>query len=172
MKNRSVLSAMAVTAVLMGGASSIQAACAPKCRGRCSAQASKCAPKCGAKCGAKADPRLIQRPTGYKPNYPLTPQTVKAGEAVFQNTKLSSSGLSCATCHNNGQSYQSSFGKPFPHQVAMASETYGLKSVELDEAIQMCMVGPMAARPFDWKSADLANLFAFISAEQQKFMKR
>ena len=149
MKNRSVLSAMAVTAVLMGGTSSVHAAC-----------------------GAKADPRLIQRPTGYKPNYPLTPQAVKAGEAVFRNTKLSSNGLACASCHTNGQSYQSSFGKPFPHQVAMASETYGLKTVELDEAIQMCMVGPMAAKPFEWKSVDLANLYAFVLAEQQKFMKR
>lgn len=163
---------MAVTAVLMGSTSSVQAACAPKCRGRCSAQASKCAPKCGAKCGAKADPRLIQRPTGYKPNYPLTAQAIKAGEAVFQNSKLSSNGLACASCHTNGQSYQSSFSKPFPHRVAMASEAYGLKSVELDEAIQMCMVGPMAAKPFDWKSTDLANLYAFISSEQQKFIKR
>jgi len=171
MKHRSVLSAMAVSAVLMGCASSVQAACVPKCRGRCSAQSPKCAAKCDAKCGVKADSRLIQRPTGYKPNYPLTPQAAKAGETVFQNTKLSSNGLACASCHRDGQGFQASFKQSYPHKVSMASDSYGLNRIQLDEAIQMCMLGPMAGDTLPWGASELATLVAFLSSEQEKFKR-
>lgn len=185
MKNLSLLAKMAVSSALAAGlAPALAAGCAPKCRAKCAAYSSKCGakcsakcgakcgPKCGAKCGAKANAKLIQRPAGYKPNYPITPATVAAGELVFKNTKLSSNGMACATCHTGGGSYQKSFAMPFPHKVEMAAGTYGLNSIHLDEAIQMCMAGPMAAKPFDWKSPDLANLVAFMTEEQKKFAKR
>lgn len=130
------------------------------------------APSAMAACGARADPKLIQRPADYKPNYPQTQQAVSDGEAVFKDTHLSSNGLSCASCHAQGQSYQASFKKPYPHPVAMAADTYGLKSVQLDEVIQMCMLGPMASKPLAWNSSQLAKLVAFISSEQKIFMKR
>ena len=164
MKNRSILCAMAVTSVLaMSSLSVLAAACGSKCGAKCKPAAS--ASKCGAKCGAK----LIQRPAAYKPNYPITPATVAAGEKLFKNTKLSSNGMSCATCHAGLKSYSATFKTDFPHKVNMASNNYGVPSIHLDEVVQMCMDGPMAAKPFDWKSPDLANLVAFISEEQKKF---
>ena len=165
MKNLSLLAKMAVSSALAAGLAPVLAAgCAPKCRAKCAAYPSKC--------GAKANAKQIQRPTGYKPNYPITPATVAAGELVFKNAKLSSNSMACATCHTGGESYQKSFAMPFPHKVEMAAGTYGLNSIHLDEAIQMCMVGPMATKPFDWKSPDLANLVAFMTEEQKKFAKR
>ena len=173
MKNLSLLAKMAISSALAAGLSpALAASCAPKCRAKCAAYSAKCSAKCGAKCGAKSDAKLIQRPAGYKPNYPVTPATISAGEVLFKSTKLSTNGMACATCHAGGSSYQQSFAKPFPHKVEMAAATYGLNSINLDEAIQMCMVGPMASKPFDWKSPDLANLVAFISEEQKKFAKR
>lgn len=169
MRNLSLIAKMAISSALAAGLSpALAAGCAPKCRAKCAAYSSKCGPKCG----AKSDAKLIQRPVGYKPNYPVTPTTVSAGEVLFKNTKLSTNGMACATCHAGGGSYQQSFAKPYPHKVEMAAGTYGLNSINLDEAIQMCMVGPMASKPFDWKSPDLANLVAFISEEQKKFAKR
>ncbi len=53
--------------------------------------------------------------------------------------------------------------------MTMAADTYGIQQLHLDEAIQVCMVGPMAAKPLDWKSVELANLVAFISEEHKKF---
>jgi cytochrome c len=79
--------------------------------------------------------------------------------------------MSCASCHEGGMSYQSSFAKPFPHKMAMAAETYGVKQLHLDEAIQVCMVGPMAAKPLPWKSPELAHLVAFMEVEHKKFGK-
>ena len=173
MKNLSLLAKMAISSVLAAGLSPVLAAgCAPKCRSRCAAYSSKCSAKCGAKCGTKSNAKFIQRPAGYKANYLITPAAIAAGEAVFKNTKLSTNGMACATCHADGGSYQKSFAMPFPHKVEMAAGSYGLNSIYLDEAIQMCMAGPMAAKPFDWKSQDLANLVAFMTEEQKKFAKR
>lgn len=150
-----------------------QAKCASKCGPKCSAKCgAKCGPKCGAKCAPKCSAKAIQRPAGYKPSYKLEKSMVSAGEVLFKNTKLSSNGMACATCHTAGGSYQKTFAKPYPHFVQMAKDGYGLSKVHLDEAIQMCMLGPMAAKPFDWKSVDLQNLSAFILSEQEKFSKR
>ncbi len=54
MKNRSLLSAMAVSSIL-AMASFGAAACGAKCKSKCGPSASKSATKCGAKskCGAK-----------------------------------------------------------------------------------------------------------------------
>lgn len=172
MRNLSLLSKMAVASIAAGVFSTAFAAtCAPKCKPKCSAKVAKCSPKCGPKCGAKSDPKLIQRPAGFKENYHSTPAKIMAGEVMFKNVKLSTNGLSCASCHAGGASYKASFSQPFPHRVEMASATYGVDKVNLDEAIQMCMLGPMASKPLAWNSAELENLVAFISEEQKKFVK-
>jgi len=177
MKNRSLISKMAISSILAIGVSSLSAApCASRCRPKCSTSSSKTTAKCGAKCGpkrsAKLDASSIRRPAGYLPSYRLDPKMQSAGEIVFKNTKLSSNGMSCATCHTSGASYQQTFAKPYAHYVEMASSVYGLSQVHLDEAIQMCMEGPMATKPFDWKSADFQNLASFVLSEQAKFIKR
>lgn len=165
MRHLSLLSKMAVASVLAASFSTASAAaCAPKCRAKCSASS--------AKCGAKGDPKLIKRPAGLKVKYSSTESSIHNGEALFKNTNLSTNGMSCATCHSGGASYQNSFAKPFPHKVEMAYTKYGVSSVYLDEAIQMCMLGPMASKPFDWNSAELANLVAFVSEEQKKFINQ
>lgn len=186
MKNRSALSAMAVSSALFLSLSNVAAfgACAPRCKAKCSPTemakcgakcgakcSAKCSPKCGPKCGAKSDPKLIQRPAEFKGDYSATPAKIRAGEVLFKNTKLSTNKLSCASCHTKGASYKASFSQPFPHKVEMAYENYGLDRVYLDEAIQMCMLGPMASKTLAWNSPELENLVAFVSEEQKKFIK-
>jgi len=79
--------------------------------------------------------------------------------------------MSCASCHEGGKGYQPTFAQPFPHKMAMAAQTYGVKQLHLDEAIQVCMIGPMASTPLPWTSAELANLVAFMEVEHKKFKK-
>ncbi len=177
MKNRSLISKMAISSILAIGVSSLSAApCSSRCRPRCAASTAKtgtrCGAKCGPKCGAKSNEQSIKRPSGYSPSYKLDPKMQSAGELVFKNSKLSSNGMSCATCHTSGAGFRQTFAKPYPHYVEMAKSVYGLPKVHLDEAIQMCMEGPMATKPFDWKSADLQNLASFILSEQANFIKR
>ncbi len=174
MKNLSLLSAMAMSSAL-AMAPALAAGCAPKCRARCGPSSARCSAKCGAKCGtkcgAKADPKLVKRPAGFRPNFPSGPEAVAAGGKVFRDTALSTNGMSCASCHEGGKSFPPSFAQPFPHKMGMAASTYGIRQLHLDEAIQVCMVGPMAAKPLDWKSPELGNLVAFLTEEQKKFRK-
>lgn len=105
------------------------------------------------------------RPAGYKP---LAGDPV-LGEKLFNDSKLSSNGMSCASCHANHGSYSNSFAKPYPHMVVMARDQLGRKKVYLDEMIQACMVMPMAAKPLPWDSPELAALVAYVEQQQKTF---
>lgn len=107
----------------------------------------------------------ITRPAGYKP----MSGDARLGEKLFNDVKLSSNGMSCASCHANHGAYRASFAEPYPHRVTMAQEQMGRKTVYLDEMIQACMVIPMAARPLPWNSKELAGLVAYLQNQQKSF---
>lgn len=116
---------------------------------------------------AFADTRsaAIVRPPGYKP---LKGDSL-AGEALFNDKKLSTNGMACATCHANHGAFSASFAKPYPHTVAMARDQLGRKAVYLDEMVQVCMLMPMAAKPLPWGSHELADLTAYVAGLQKTF---
>lgn len=124
-------------------------------------------------CAAKLSPgaqKIIQRPADYRPFKGDPAQLAKLGEQLFNDPKLSTNGTACASCHRNGAAFKASFGQPFPHRVAMAAQAYGMKEVHLDEAIQMCMIGPMANRPLPWESKELAALATYLGGLQKNFV--
>ncbi|HRK57741.1 MAG TPA: hypothetical protein PLQ67_09495, partial [Burkholderiaceae bacterium] len=113
---------------------------------------------------AKLNPcvlKAIQRPAHYRPYQGQQADLVAEGKALFADTKLSSNGLSCQSCHVGGGAYQASFAQPYPHPVAMASEN-GFEAIHADEMVQLCMVKPMAAQPLAWDSKALAALTAYV----------
>jgi mono/diheme cytochrome c family protein len=105
------------------------------------------------------------RPTGYKPKA----GDPGAGEKLFLDKKLSTNGMSCATCHANNASFSDGFARPYPHKVAMANDDLGIKTIHLDEMIQACMVMPMQAKPLPWNSKELADLTAYVAQVQKTF---
>lgn len=128
----------------------------------CAASANPCA---GANpCTAKA----VKRPAGYTPYRGNHKDLAAKGEKLFNDTSLSSNGMSCNTCHVNGASYAPTFKEDYPHKVAMAADA-GVKKIHLDEMVQLCMVTPMATEPLDWKSETLAALVAYTSDEQTRY---
>jgi hypothetical protein len=115
-------------------------------------------------CAAKR----VTRPDNYRP-YEGNPCALKnRGEVLFNDTSLSSNGLSCATCHRDGAGYMATFAQPYPHSVAMAMNMFGMNSIHLDEMVQVCMLEPMAAEPLAWDSEDLAALTAYMASVQQE----
>jgi cytochrome c len=115
---------------------------------------------------AAGDPGAqIARPAGYKP----MAGDAKLGERLFNDTKLSTNGMSCASCHANHGAFSDSFAKPYPHTVAMAKDQLARKTVHLDEMIQGCMVMPMATKPLPWNSKELAGLTAYLLEVQTTF---
>ncbi len=149
--------------------------CAPKAANPCAPKAANpCAPKAANPCAGKpeVDPKLVLRPKGTSLAQGNHAQLVKQGEALFKDTKLSTSGISCQSCHLDNDNFAPSFAKPYPHQVAMAKEKGGVASVQLDEMVQFCMVVPMAAKPLRWDSRELAALTAYSGELQKAFSKQ
>jgi len=131
----------------------------PCAKNPCAKPANPCAGK------PAIDAKLITRPAGYKP----VAGDAKLGEKLWNDTKLSTNGMSCNTCHANHGAFQASFAKPYPHTVAMAKDQAGVKTVHLDEMIQACMLMPMAAKPLPWDSKELAGLVAYTQNVQKTF---
>lgn len=112
--------------------------------------------------GAQA---ALTRPAGYTP----IAGDLKLGEQLFNDSKLSTNGMSCASCHANHGAFSAGFAQPYPHTVNMAKDQLGIKSIQLDEMIQACMVMPMAAKPLPWNSKELAALVAYMQSVQKTF---
>jgi cytochrome c len=51
----------------------------------------------------------------------------------------------------------------------MVGEKAGLKQIQLDEMVQICMLVPMASKPLPWDSTELAALTAYTGEVQKKF---
>ena len=136
------------------------------------AQGNPCAAKnpCAA-AAAAIDPALVRRPKGSQPFAGKRAELVAEGEKLWKSTALSTNGMACETCHQNGGAFNASFAKPYPHAVAMSTERAGLKRVSAEQMVQLCMVVPMAAKPLAWDSRELAALTAYTREVQKGFIK-
>lgn len=97
---------------------------------------------------------------------------VAEGEKLFKDEKLSTNGMSCQTCHAGLDAFANTFKQAYPHMVEMATDASGVKSVELDEMVQFCMVVPMEAKPLPWDSKELAAVTAYTATLQTAFIAK
>ena len=138
----------------------------------CMAKKNPCNP-CGARnpCGAmSANAGEITRPVGSGRYSGRRSRLVRRGERLWNDSDLSTNGLTCNNCHMNNQAFLASFVGQYPHEVAMA-KGLGIHSIQVDEMVQLCMVTPMAARPLPWESRDLAALAAYsVDVAQQNYI--
>lgn len=180
MTKSSRLSTLAATASLCAGLIAIAGPVALKAQAV--EPANPCAPKMANPCAPKApqsnagqpdvDPKLVLRPKGTKLASGDPSQLIKQGKALFEDSKLSTNGASCQTCHAGNESFAPGFAAAYPHEVAMAKEKGGVNKVHLDEMIQFCMVVPMEAKPLRWNSTELAALTAYTGELQKAFRKK
>ena len=143
--------------------------CAAKRANPCNPCAAKnpCNP-CG---GGKVDPKMVTRPAGMKAYSGNHAQLVAEGKKLWQDKSIGTSGLACGTCHVNYGNLKETFLKPYPHNVAMAQQRAGLKTINADEMVQFCMVVPMQGKPLGWGSKELAALTAYTQEVQKGFVK-
>ena len=137
--------------------------CAAKGCNPCSAKG--CNPCAGGKIAAKA----FKRPCGVSFPVSRSPALIAKGEALWNDTKLSSNGLACGTCHQSYGNLSASFANPYPHEVAMPKQRAGVRSVSADEMVQFCLLVPMQTKTMAWDSVELAALTAYTVAYQQGF---
>lgn len=86
------------------------------------------------------------------------------GASVLEEHPLAALALDAVIDHHERPD-----GKGYPHEVAMAKDKGGVKSVQLDEMVQFCMVVPMEAKPLPWNSKELAALTAYTAELQKRF---
>jgi len=142
--------------------------CAAKKANPCAAK-SPCAAKNPCAAGSGIDRKLVTRPKGTKLATGNPAEMLKLGEALWNDTKLSTNNLSCNTCHTGNASFQNTFAKPYPHYVAMAKDKGGFKKIDLDEMVQFCLVAPMASKTLAWESKELAALTLYTAQMQKSF---
>lgn len=177
-----------VLAMALGGPALAANPCSPCAANKCApaglnpcAARNPCAAKnpCASKnpcaanpCAGKMNPcaiKSVKRPANYKPYQGAEKELRAYGERLYKDTKLSSNGLSCESCHQGGNLFQASFAKAYPHEVAMAKNQFGMSQVFLDEMVQICMVAPMATKALGWQSKELAALTAYVATLQTSF---
>ena len=132
-----------------------------------------CAMKNPCAAGDRIEAKLMTRPAGtslYEGR--SREKLVQKGEKLFNDTRLSTNGLSCNDCHATHDLFNASFTKPYPHKVSMAKQRAGVNVVEADEFVQFCMMAPMEAKPLPWNSKKLAALTAYVvDVKQPEFIK-
>ncbi len=159
-----------VFALALAGPVLAQNPCAAKSANPCAARsANPCAAQNPCAAGSKVDPKLVTRPKGTKLAKGNRAEMLKLGEALWNDTRLSSNKLSCNTCHTGNASFQNTFAKPYPHYVAMAKHQGGFKKINLDEMVQFCLVVPMKSKPLAWNSKELAALTMYTAQMQKSF---
>ena len=112
----------------------------------------------------------ISRPEGTKPYEGDQAELVAEGEKLWNDTSLSTNGLSCATCHAGYNTLSESFAKPYPHTISMVTNQVGKEiEVSAEQIVQFCMVSPMANDPLPWESRELAALTAYVLEYQKGY---
>ncbi len=117
-------------------------------------------------------PSDLTRPSGSTPFRDERASLVALGRKLFDDTGLSTNGMSCNSCHADFGAYGETFKKPYPHFVQMVNEATGLDQVTAEQMVQFCMMRPMANKPLAWDSQELAALTAYVEEVQKEFAQR
>jgi hypothetical protein len=121
---------------------------------------------------SRIPPSDVTRPVSTKPFAGDAQKLLATGTARHGDTRLSSAGRSCNTCHAEADSYNDTFKKPWPHFVASVKSKTGLDKITAEGMVQFCMISAMGVRPLPWDSETLAALTEFVLERHRKVVER
>ena len=104
----------------------------------------------------------ILHPKSYKPVYRTDKKSVDRGRTLFNDTRLSTNGRACSSCHRDAESFGQGFSKPYPHPAMHSNARFGVDKLQLDEVIQVCMQGPMKNVPLEWGSSEQIDMTNYL----------
>jgi len=88
------------------------------------------------------------------------PEAVAAGEKLFNDPSLGTNKQTCNSCHPGmGKGDKGFVGRDLFPKVFM-----GMKVTTLDQAIQMCISGPLKGKPLKWDDPRLTELAAYLQS--------
>lgn len=85
---------------------------------------------------------------------------MEMGGKLWNDTKLGTAGVACATCHPDGKGLKKA---PFPKYLKMPDDI-----LTLDQMINFCMKNPMKGKPLAWNSVELTALAAYAQAHAKE----
>jgi len=88
---------------------------------------------------------------------------------LFEDSSLSSNGISCYSCHATDGRFGATFATPYPHPFEMARKVAGVdRAMFADEVVQFCLLVPMKGQSLPWDSRELAALTAYVVDVRQR----
>lgn len=113
--------------------------------------------------GGGVDASKFKQPAGVTLPSTKSARLVAAGEKLWNDRSLGTTGLACATCHIDQYGQMApGFAEPYPHRVAMPYQQAGVEQVNAAEMVQFCMMVPLGSEPLPWDSEQLAALTAYV----------
>lgn len=92
---------------------------------------------------------------------------VKMGKALWNDTNLGASGMSCMTCHSGHENLNLDKVKAWPHLVKMTGDI-----VTLDQMITYCLINPVEAKPLDPNSVEMTAMSAYYHEYAKAFRQK
>lgn len=101
-------------------------------------------------------------------------KSVERGKALFNDTTLGTSGLTCNSCHMDGGTKGSEMkgmtisafddlGAKYPKYFMMAN-----RIMTLDQVVIFCIVNPLKGKPPAWDDQKLTDLTAYVASVKAK----
>ena len=165
-----LLAPMVATLVMACGGADDQSAAANPCAANPCAANPCAANPCAA--SGMIDATLVTQGSNTLDSHGMSDaELIAKGAELWNDKSLSSTGTTaCSSCHaDNYEMINASFAEPYPHPVKMAKDRAGLDEVTAAEMVQLCLVIPMASKPLDWGSVELAALSAHVEDLQTRF---
>ena len=127
---------------------------------------------CGMKNPCSANPCGMKNPCSAKNPCAAAPKNIRktavrdmdvlmnTAEKLWNDPKLGTAGVSCATCHPDGMGLKA---EPFPRHMKMANDI-----LTLDQMINFCMTNPMKGKALQWNSTEMTALAAYVKAHTKE----
>jgi cytochrome c len=105
-------------------------------------------------------------------------KSVERGKALFNDTTLGTSGMTCNSCHMEGGTKDGKMGEmtiaafdnlgaKYPKFFKMAERV-----MTLDQVVIFCIINPLKGKPPAWDDQKLTDLTAYVASVKAKKMEK
>jgi cytochrome c len=97
-------------------------------------------------------------------------KSVERGYALFNDKKLGTSGKACSDCHMGGGTQEGKLGDVTVRAFDNLQDKYPMywpmakKVMTLDQVVNYCVTGPLAAKPLAWDDQRMTDLVAYCAS--------
>ncbi len=105
-------------------------------------------------------------------------KSIERGKALFGDTTLGTSGMTCNSCHMEGGTKEGKMGEmtihPFDNVAAKYPKYFGMakKVMTLDQVNNWCIVTPLKGKALAWDDQRLTGLTAYVASVKAKKMEK